>query len=972
MQGQENNKLYVFRACLVLFLIIGITSIGEVKAQAGTTSQSMEESWEEALQMFKEFEKSELEPWDSAVVSMGLDSIPSAIQQKSDPLFFHYVVGAGKLFRSYKNTAKINEFLERTLHERLGQELSKDQKELYLAKLASTYTNKAFIARIDEDYEKATEFEYKSLDIRESLKDTLGMVSSLNGIGSYYFNIDKIEKAGETWKKSLELVEKNPYPYRKYLVRTYRLLVSYYNEVEEYDKAEVFISKGKELATELDKLHMIGLFSRELGLLYKRKEKYKEAYKELDKAYYLMGEFADLETQAIILFDMAEVAEKLNRKDKLKALAEDAYQLIEVGQSASIRGDCYFVLYLWHEKNGDFQKALTYYQKRVQLLDSLKKEKLESSMLEQEYEYEYGKKALADSLQQVKELAVKDEVNRRQRSGLIFSLLGLVLTLVFGGILWNRFRLTRSQKLIIEEEKEKLDEANTKLKELDNFKSDFFTNISHEFRTPLTVIKGMNQQVRQKPDAWLVKGTDLIEHNTGRLLHLINQILDLRKLESGSLILQYVQTDVIHALRLAAASFESMAESKGVDLHFEATEKEFVMDFDPEKLNQIFNNLLSNAIKFTSQGGKVSVNISVLEENQLSIEVVDTGIGIPEDKLAYIFDRFYQVDRADTREGEGTGVGLSLTKELVELMNGEIAVESRLGEGSTFTVLLPISHQATPVKALVEVAKVPVPFSSVPIAKTVDKDRPRLLIIEDNPDIVSYLYSLLEGQYDLSSAADGLSGIEAALEQVPDLIITDIMMPGKNGYEVTETLKLDERTSHIPIVMLTAKADQPSKIEGYKRGADAYLAKPFDEEELMIRLDKLWEIRQRLQLRYQQTTPLEASDDPVVEMEDAFVAKVRTTILEHIDDSNYRGEALCVDLGLSRSNLYRKIKALTGKSIAHFIRGVRLDYAKELLRSKEGIQIAEVAYVSGFNDPAYFNRVFKEEIGVSPGEWREG
>ncbi|MEL7065125.1 MAG: response regulator, partial [Bacteroidota bacterium] len=249
--------------------------------------------------------------------------------------------------------------------------------------------------------------------------------------------------------------------------------------------------------------------------------------------------------------------------------------------------------------------------------------------------------------------------------------------------------------------------------------------------------------------------------------------------------------------------------------------------------------------------------------------------------------------------------------------------------------------------------------------------RPQLLIIEDNSDVVTYLHSCLEETYDLSSAFDGEEGIDIALESVPDLIITDVMMPKKNGYEVTEILKQDERTSHIPIVMLTAKADQGARIEGYKRGADAYLTKPFDQEELRVRLEKLWEIRQTLQKRYQGNTTPTPTEDPAIQQEDAFIQKVRGLVMNNLDDTSYKVDAMLKDLGISRTNFHRKVKALTGKTPSHFIRSIRVHHAQQLLKQSPDMQISEVAYAVGFADPAYFGRVFHESTGTSPGEWRE-
>ncbi len=620
------------------------------------------------------------------------------------------------------------------------------------------------------------------------------------------------------------------------------------------------------------------------------------------------------------------------------------------------------------------EEAETLYQELLALQDSVYSEENKRALIEQEYQYEYLQKAYQDSVNTAVKLAIKDQENASRRRTSYFLMGGLGLTLVFGLILWNRFQLTRRQKQIIEEEKGKLDEANAQLLELDRFKSRFFTNLSHEFRTPLTVIGGMAQQIQRDPKRWLKQGNQIIQKNVHNLLGLINQILDLRKLESGRLSLSVVQSDVVAFLKLQTESVRSLADDRELTLSFNASPSEIMMDFDPDKLLLIHNNLLSNAIKFTPPGGEVAVRVEQAEVGQVALIVKDSGIGISAEQLPQIFDRFYQADNEQTQAGEGTGIGLSLTKELVQFMEGYIEVESSPGTGTTFHVGLPIT-QLAPIKQA-ETATLPIsvealaPAVPTPAPVPQSSELPRLLIIEDNPDLITYLYACLEDSYQLLLARDGEEGIRVALEQVPDLILSDVMMPKQDGYEVCDTLKSDERTSHIPIILLTAKADQDSRLQGLSKGADAYLTKPFNEEELFVRLEKLLELRKYLQKRYGNAAAEAPEKQPAFELEDAFIRKVRATVLAHLDESHYRIEDLYKDMGMSRTQLHMKIKALTEKSPAHFVRAIRVGEAKEiLLNSDQGI--AQVAYSVGFSDPAYFSRVFTKEVGCSPRDWRE-
>lgn len=525
---------------------------------------------------------------------------------------------------------------------------------------------------------------------------------------------------------------------------------------------------------------------------------------------------------------------------------------------------------------------------------------------------------------------------------------------------------------------DELSEKNQQLQELDEMKSRFFTNIAHELRTPLTIISGMANQMRENPEQWSEKGLRMIIRNSDSLLNLVNQILDLRKLEAGKLDLRMVQGDVIQYLSYITESFHSLAESKDLQLHFLADEHKLLMDYDPDKFLRIISNLLSNAIKYTPEGGNVYLQVSRAGQDpnaQLQIRVKDTGIGIPSEKLPSIFDRFYQVDDSTTRPGEGTGIGLALTKELVKLMGGDIQADSIPGKGSTFHLSLPIRQEAR----LDAVAKIestsmlphsPEKAEAISHLEATDKELPSLLIVEDNPDVIQYLIACLEGLYHLDIATDGQTGIARAIETVPDIIISDVMMPVKDGFELCETLKNDERTSHIPIILLTAKTDDDSRIRGLKRGADAYLSKPFNKQELIVWLEKLLELRRTLQERYATLEGIAITKDAPTKQEDEFILKVRQAVEDNIDDEDFGIMQLCRAVNLSRAQLHNKIKALTGRSTSNYVRTIRLHKAKQLLHNSD-LNISQVAYEVGFRDPKYFSKTFAEEFGKLPGEIRK-
>jgi DNA-binding response OmpR family regulator len=420
------------------------------------------------------------------------------------------------------------------------------------------------------------------------------------------------------------------------------------------------------------------------------------------------------------------------------------------------------------------------------------------------------------------------------------------------------------------------------------------------------------------------------------------------------------------------------------------------MAYDPEKIRQIVANLLSNALKFTPEKGNIYIRISEkivqLDTNEavLIIKVKDTGIGIPESQLQHIFDRFYQLDNSHTRKTEGTGIGLALTKELVKLMEGEITVKSPptgANKGSEFTVALPLKKLPAAEDAVVHPDLKDVYPQRIITATTnsvmfadenESKQKPLILLVEDNADVVAYTASCLP-DYRLAVGKDGREGFEIAAEIIPDLIITDVMMPFVDGFELCRKLRNDEYTSHIPIIMLTAKADIESKMEGLQQGVDVYLEKPFNREELLIRIKKLLELRKNLQQYYLKKAglnnfapPQEANAKEIItenKIEDIFVKKVREAVEKHLQDTNFTVEQLCKLVFMSHSQLHRKLDALTGCSPNKFIRIIRLNKAKELLKHPVN-SIAFTALDCGYSDPGYFARVFKQECGITPQEWR--
>ena len=518
------------------------------------------------------------------------------------------------------------------------------------------------------------------------------------------------------------------------------------------------------------------------------------------------------------------------------------------------------------------------------------------------------------------------------------------------------------------------------LRRLDNFKNRLYANITHEFRTPLTIIGGMAEQIRKEPDRWLEKGTRMISDNNANLLNLVDQMLELQKVESGGLNLNYRRANIIPFLRSIYEQFEGFAQSGKQILTFNTEIARLEMDYDEEKITRILTNLLSNAIKYTPEKGEISLSISTTQTPEsLHLAVTDTGIGIPSDQLPHVFDRFFQASNNEHASRIGSGIGLSLTHELVKLMGGDIKVKSTEGKGSTFSISIPVSRNAAPQAATsttkVQTAVIGKQGPSKPVTTPTNSDLPIALIVEDNSQIVEYISICLQNHYQLLLASDGQQGIDLAIEQIPDIIISDVMMPKKNGFELCNLVKEDQRTSHIPIIMLTAKVDVASRITGLQQGADDYLAKPFHEEELLVRMKNLLAIRQKLQARYQDLYNQPISQEIDIQKietikEDTFILKLKAAFEARIDDPDFNAKALAQEMHLSRSQLGRKVKALTGRSLSIYLRSLRLQKAKFLLQSTK-LPIKEIAYEVGFPTPNYFTTSYTEEFGESPTDTRE-
>ena len=555
----------------------------------------------------------------------------------------------------------------------------------------------------------------------------------------------------------------------------------------------------------------------------------------------------------------------------------------------------------------------------------------------------------------------------------------LYAILIFSTLIFLRHLILVRERINNRIEHERLEAHH--IHEIDSLKIKFFTNISHEFRTPLTLILAPAEKLlidlKDKPE---VKYLKLIEQNAKRLLQMVNQLLDFRKMEVQGFSYNPSFGDIVAFLNEAVSSFNNLSEQKHIELTFKTKIKELNTYFDKDKLEKIMFNLLSNAFKFTPGYGQVSVSVTVEATNKqlindntstnLVVKIEDTGIGIPEDKIEKIFTRFFQVDSTGQVE-KGTGIGLSLVVEFVKLHDGEIFVTSEIGKGSCFTLHLPVNNSGLIIEPteeqIEEVNHFPVIIADKS-EKHYSSERPVLLIAEDNDDLRFYLKDNLLEHYQIHEASNGEEALKKIQKIVPDLIISDIMMPGMDGIELCRRVKSDRTICHIPLVLLTARSSEQQQLEGLEKGADDYITKPFNFQILEAKIDNIINLRKNLRLLFKNKLQIEPNEITVTSLDEQFMRKALELVEKNIAITEYSVETMSRDLGMSRTLLYKKILALTGKPPLEFIRSLRLKRAA-LLLSKSQMNVSEIAFQVGFNDPKYFSKHFKNEFGVLPSKY---
>lgn len=852
--------------------------------------------------------------------------------------------------------------------------------------LAKTYNVLGRVYAKKGNGEKALFHYFESIRLADQIDYKVGLAYVYQNLGNYFEEEEEdLVKAEFYTSKFLQLAIEMDDELNQAMA--YNNLSIYYCKRENLDTAIMYLQKALPVFQKLNNQMGVATVINNLGSNQRLKKNYRQAIGFLHRARILWEE---MEFKPGLVYNYADLGAAYG----YLGIMDSCYYFFEKGETLGLETDVkpalmflYEARSTMHEERKNMSSALKYFKLLSAINDSIFNEEKLKQVREVETKYE-TEKNLAQLAQQ--DLIISKQGNRQKN----ITILGIFALLLVSGI----FQYLRYRNRIKRKETEvalqlKRSEAE-KLKELGQLKSRFFANISHEFRTPLTLILGPLKQLEDslppssKGEGRLLsvnsKVVSMMRRNSERLLQLINQILDLSKLERGEIKLQVVETDLVKFAKSFAGSFEGLAERKGIHYHTHFPKNNSAGFVDLDKVQKILSNLLSNAFKFTRENGVISLSFSC-QNDRLRMEVEDSGDGIPKAELDHIFDRFYQVEGTK----DGTGIGLSYVKELVENHKGQISVSSEIGQGTTFRVSLPVNRtsygedeilqeaiefvdQAT--TSNTEMADLITPVeekdfaSEVPV---VTESETLILLVEDNADLRTYMKTTLSEIYNVMEAANGRIGLEMATEHLPDLIVSDIMMPKMSGTELCNKIKTDQRTSHIPLILLTAKAGQKNKLEGLSTGADDYLTKPFDVAELKVRIKNLIVQRRQLRQRFSGAITLKPEEIAVTPADEVFLTTVKDTIENNIPNENFGVEDLSQAVNMSKSQTNRKLKAILGQSPNQLIRNMRLNRAKEMLEAKVGT-ISEICFEVGFNSLAYFSKCFADQFGLPPSEVREG
>lgn len=809
---------------------------------------------------------------------------------------------------------------------------------------------------------EASDYHFRALRLAEaySLKgDSViekNKVMALNGIGNIYVSLKNMPEADKYFREALAQEKKMGSALGQAI--NYANIGNVFKLTEQYDSALVYYRHSMEQNTVARSKLGIGLCHIHFGEIYEKKKEYGKAETEFQQAYDIMERIYDKWHWLRACLALGRINLLQNNDEKAREyilLAKDKAEEVNTPEHLS---EVYNLLYQLYERKGDYRNSLNMYKLSKAYQDSVQNVSKINQALDMRINYEREKSTL-----RIDRLNAMYEMQKREKKVITTAaVITVVLMILFLTALAYAFiNRNRSNKI---------------LKNVDRMRSDFFTNVTHEFRTPLTVILGFISRLRGQEKTMTPAEhagyLDAMERQGDNLLQLVNRMLDMARMEAGVAQPEWNTGNIAAYLQMVVESFRLYAREKTVELVFYAEEPAIEMDFVPHYVNEIARNLLSNAIKFTPAGGKITLSVAAPKNNRVVIKVRDNGKGISPEDLKRIFEPFYQSSDAD--RNTGSGIGLHYVKQLAEAMRGSVSAESKKGEGSVFTVVLPVKQGGN---AFFPALKIDETLKALPFAPKNDQGEQdpggetgtTVLVVEDNSDIVLYIKSLLPPLCRVIHAKDGQEGLDLANECVPDLIVSDVMMPRKDGFSLCREVKSSELLNHIPVILLTAKSAVEDRLTGLECGADAYIRKPFHPGELLIRVEKLLENRRVLKEKYLRAVLKgdEKSDGKDVNMN--FLRRVTDIVYREMRNSEFSSSTLADKLCLSVSQLNRKMIAISGYNPTAYILNLRINKAKKILASQD-IPITEVADECGFSDLAYFSRTFKKQTGVTPSQYR--
>lgn len=782
----------------------------------------------------------------------------------------------------------------------------------------------------------AQSYHYQALSLCDESSDTTyqmrkNRVKALNGLGNIYLSIYSYDDADSVFRQALEGEHQLGSATGQAI--NYANLGSIYSARGDDEKALDYYRQSMFYNKKDSNLLGMALCHLYFGNIYERRQQYDLALREYEQSDRMMTDLKDLWHALEPRLALASVYYHTHEDAKALALLDRADATARQINSWEHIVEVHHLYFQLMQRQGRYHEALDHHLIATAYQDSiLDNEKLDRI-------HNIGINIERTRQQEMVDMAqneLQTEKRIRQQSAWLFGLTVILLLAVISALLYVQRMRHRSMEM---------------MREASRLREDFFTNITHEFRTPLTVILGLSRKIRENTEVpqSVSDKASTIERQGNRLLTLVTQLLDISKVKSVIGEPNWQHGNICAQVAMLLETYIDYAANRGVTLKYHY-DQAIEMDFVPDYVNKVMSNLVSNALKFTPNGGTISVNL-YQRGDRLHIDVSDTGHGISSDKLAHIFEPFYTT--GDMGEAKGTGIGLALTQEIISHLDGTITAESQVGKGTTFHIVMPIQNR-----------------SADPVTETEigNSGKPIIVVAEDNADVADLLCTQLEPFYEVVAARDGVEALKRAGEIIPDLVITDVMMPNMDGMALARAIRANDLTAHIPIIMVTARVTEQDRIEGIKAGADAYLVKPFNTEELLTRVAKLLEQRIMLRDKYAQTiTQAPVTDDTI---EDHFLARVEQVIVAHIN----KGEDITVtmvadDLNITARQLHRKVTGLINQSPAALIRITRINCAKTIMAAKPEMPLKSVALACGFTDYSHFAKVFRTVTGVSPTAW---